>query len=410
VSGGCNPSTCIPFAELFSPANLPADTEAGVDAGLEMVEDASSDAEVTGIGPPVTSPHPPVYRTGVVTCSTDTAQDLTCPQAGWALQDGDFQPDTQWMVKLSADEVEDNHTGLVWQLGDTSNTYTYSQAIQQCESFKSAEASTGWRLPSVIELMTLIDNGVDLPSIHPYFNQAQSTNYWTSTLTATTTNLAWTVKFDYGEVIPLLMDSPLPVRCVLGKSAILNQGTGTGLRKAGPLTATTLTVQDATTALEWQRQDDGMRRDQKSGEDYCANLQLGGLSGWHLPNISELLSIVQYDAVNSNGVAIDSAFQSPKADLYWSSTQNEGAPTLSWSVTFNLGVVDGVTLTGLGFARCVRHIVPGPPLPTSSSCGCNVPGVSGRATAMVWASALAAALAILFRRSRSSRERKARSR
>jgi hypothetical protein len=407
VSGGCNPATCIPFAELFSPANLPADSDSGVDAGLEMVEeDGGSAASPTGIGPFVNSPHPAVYRTGVVTCSTDTAQDLTCPQAGWELQDGDFQPDTLTMAAPVPDEVVDGHTGLTWQSVEGSGTYTYAQASQQCASFKTAEAATGWRLPSVIELMTLIDNGVDLPSISPLFVGAQSTNYWTSTPTATANNLAWTVKFDFGEVIPLLMDTALPVRCVLGKSPILNVGSGTGLRKAGPLTATTLTVQDPTTLLEWQRADDGNRRDQKGGMDYCAGLQLGGLSGWHLPNISELLSIVQYDAVNANGVAIDPAFQNPKADLYWSSTQNEGAPTLSWSVTFNLGVVDGISVTGLGFARCVRHMaVPAP----ASSCGCDVPGVSGRATTMIWASALAAALAILFRRSRSSRERKARS-
>jgi hypothetical protein len=403
VSGGCNPATCIPFAELFSPATLPADTEAGVDANLEMVEDGGADAAgENGIGPPVTSPHPAFYRTGVVTCATDTAQDLKCPQAGWELQDGDFQPNLQAMTK-TADEVTDNHTGLVWQLGDTSNTYTYSQASKQCASFKSTEAATGWRLPSVIELMTLIDNGVDLPSIHPFFKAAQSTNYWTTTPTATTTNLAWTVKFDYGEVIPLLMDSALPVRCVRGKSSLLNVGS-VGLRKAGPLQTSPQTVQDVTTGLEWQREDDGTRRDQKSGMDYCANLQLAGLSGWHLPNISELLGIVQYDAVNSNGVAIDPAFQNPKADLYWSSTQNEGIPTLSWSVTFNLGVVDGLSVTGLGFARCVRHIVPPAASPAASSgCGCDVPGsASSRATAALLVSGLAAlGIAIFRRRSRT---------
>jgi hypothetical protein len=401
VSGGCNSATCIPFAEIFSPARLPADSDAGVDAGLQLEEDSSAGATVdAGIGPPVTSPHPPVYRTGVVTCATDTAQDLTCPQSGWALQDGDFQSNLQSLSKTAADEVTDNHTGLVWQLGDDGNTYTQAQAVQHCASFTSAEAATGWRLPSVIELMTLIDNGVDLPSIDPSFSGAQSTNYWTSTPTATANMLAWTVRFDFGEVIPLLMDSALPVRCVRSKSNILNVG-GVGLRKAGPLQATTDTVQDATTGLEWQRADDGTRRSQKGSMDYCADLQLGGLSGWHLPNISELLSIVQYDAINSNGVAIDPAFQNPKADLYWSSTQNEGAPTLSWSITFNLGVVDGISVTGLGFARCVRHIVP----PTaSSSCGCDVPGVSSRATAALWAAALAA-IAIFVRRFRA-RERK----
>ena len=166
--------------------------------------------------------------------------------------------------------------------------------------------------------MTLIDSGVYLPSINPYFNQAQSTNYWTSTPTASTNMLSWTVKFDFGEVIPYLQDTQLPVRCVRGKSTILNvagEDGGTGLRKAGPLTPTALTVQDTTTGLEWQRTDDGIKRSWKDSLDYCAGLSLGGLSGWHLPNISELLGIVQYDALNSDGVAIDPAFTGAQADL-----------------------------------------------------------------------------------------------
>jgi N-acetylneuraminic acid mutarotase len=407
VSGGCNPVTCIPFAEIFSPARLPADSDAGVDAGELLVEDSGPGAAVdAGPAPLPTSPHPPVYRTGVVTCATDTTQDLTCPQAGWPLQDGDFQPNGKGLVKTAKDEMTDRNTGLIWQLGDDGNMYTQPEAVQHCASFTSAEASTGWRLPSVIELMTLIDNGLQLPSINKFFTGAQSTNYWTTTPTASANMLAWTVKFDFGEVIPLLMDSSLPVRCVRGKSDILNAGdAGAGLRKAGPLKATTYTVQDTTTGLEWQRADDGTRRGQKDSDVYCANLSLGGLSGWHLPNISELTSLVQYDAINSDGVAIDPAFQNPQADLYWSSTQNEGIPTLGWTVTFNLGVVDGITVTGLGFARCVRHMVPPVAPAASSSCGCQVPGASGPGTAALCASALAA-FAILRRRPRA-RARKA---
>lgn len=398
VSGGCNPATCIPFAEVFSPANLPADSDAGVDAGAELMADGGAVAAVdAGAVPPPSSPHPRVYATGVVTCATDTMQDLPCPQPGWNLQDGDFQSNRQEFLQTAIDEITDLHTGLIWELNDDGSTYTQAQAVQKCANLTSSQASTGWRLPSVIELMTLIDNGIDLPSINPLFLGSESTNYWTSTPTAGANMLAWTVKFDFGEVIPLLMDTPNPVKCVRGASNVLNVG-NVGLRKAGPFKTTALTVQDATTGLEWQREDDATRRDQMGGMDYCANLQLGGLSGWHLPNISELLSLVQYDAVNANGVAIDSAFQNPKPDLYWSSTQNEGIPTLSWSVTFNLGVVDGLSVTGLGFARCVRHMVP-PPAP--SSCGCRMPGAPGRAPAVLSVS-LFAALAIFLRRLRRS--------
>jgi len=140
------------------------------------------------------------------------------------------------------------------------------------------------------------------------------------------------------------------------------------------------------TKLEWQRVNDGTKRSWKDSLDYCANLLLGGFSGWHLPNISELTGIVQYDALN-NGVAIDPAFEGAQGDLYWTSSQNEGLPTLSWTVTFNLGLVDGISVTGLGYARCVRHMES--QASSGSSCGCEVPGGSGRATGALWASALA---------------------
>jgi len=285
----------------------------------------------------------------------------------------------------------------VWQRGDDGKMYDQADAITHCAAFQSAEASTGWRLPSVVELMTLINDGVDQPSIDPSFTGAQSNNYWTSTPTATTGMLAWTVKFDFGEVVPLLTDSQLPVRCVRGTSTILNAGSD-GLRKAGPLTATADTVKDTTTKLEWQRADDGVRRTQQGSLDYCANLSLGGLSGWHLPNLSELSSLVQYDKP-TNGVAVDPAFQSPKGDLYWTSTQNEGIPTLAWTVTFNLGVIDGITVTGLGFARCVRHLEPST---SGSGCGCQMSGVPGRTGAAV---SMLAALALLVRRSRARTRR-----
>ena len=90
--------------------------------------------------------------------------------------------------------------------------------------------------------------------------------------------LAWTVKFDDGPVIPLLMDTQFPVRCVRGASRILNAGS-VGLRAAGPLVAMTQTVRDETTGLEWQRRDDGVRRSWNDSLSYCAGLSLGGLSG-----------------------------------------------------------------------------------------------------------------------------------
>jgi hypothetical protein len=343
----------MPWAELFSPASLPADKDGGVpEAGPSDSGPVDSGSPIPPAAP-ARSPHPPLYRTGTLTCATDTTQDLKCPVVGYDLEDGDFQPNAH-SFSATADEVTDAVTGLVWQRAADGTTYDNATAIKHCAALSSTEAKAGsFRLPSVVELMTLIDYGRDLPSVDPSFKGIQPTNYWTSTSVLGTQKLAWTVKLDFGEVLPLLDTSALPAVCVRGQSTVLNVASGT-VRKAGALTVQGETVVDATGGLEWQRQDDGVKRSWQDSLAYCSALSLAGKSGWHLANVGELSSIVEFDKAPS-GVNLDPAFQDGKADIYWTSSQNEGAPTLSWSITFNLGVIDGVTYTGLAYARCVRH-------------------------------------------------------
>jgi hypothetical protein len=142
-------------------------------------------------------------------------------------------------------------------------------------------------------------------------------------------------------------------------------------RKGGPLAASPQgdTVRDERTGLEWQRRDEGTKRSWKDSLAYCASLNLAGEDDWHLPNISELESIVEYGG-NPGDVKIDPIFENTAGDIYWTSSQNEGIPTLTWSITFNLGVVDGVTITGLGRSRCVRHLADKTRL-AGGGCGCH---------------------------------------
>lgn len=366
VSGGCNAATCLPWAEVFSPAGLPAET---ADGGLVVLDGGVDPPEPElDAGPPFTptgGPHPKLFRTGVFSCGTDTVQDLPCPIAGYPAQDGEFQPNTRPMVP-GADEVRDTLTGLTWQAKDDGRTYAQAAAVEACAAYGTGAAPAGqWRLPTVLELATINHYGKIGPSVDQAFAPGtQQTNYWTASPVAGSQLLFWTVKFDAGEVVPLLGDTPLPMRCVRGTLA---GGTPAGhLRLAGPLTAAADTVRDDLRGLEWQRRDDGQKRTWRESLDYCAHLDLGGKRDWHLPNTYELLSLVEFGSADA--VKIDPAFENTQGDLYWTGTFNEGIPTLSWSVTFNLGVVDGVTYSGHALARCVRHQQPPAAKPT---CGCQ---------------------------------------
>lgn len=364
IAGGCNAQTCLPWAEVFSPSSLPVDSDAGLlfDAGIKDSGTFAPDAEPMHAP---RSPHPLLYRTGQTTCATDDTQDLPCPVGGWPLADGDFQPNARSFEVVSAAVVRDPVTGLSWQASDGGGSYTQAEAVVHCAELESAGLPKGsWRLPSVVELSSLVHYGIKLPSIDPKFADTQPTNYWTASSLSATNGLAWTVKFDYGEIIPLLRGAMFPARCVTGQSEIL----GT-TRRGGPLAVTADTVRDERTGLEWQRRDEGTKYGWKDALSYCAGLSLAGEDDWHLPNVAELDGIIEYGGTPGD-VKIDPAFQNTGGDIYWTSSQNEGVPTLSWSITFNLGVVDGVTTSGLARVRCVRHLADKRRL-SGGGCGCS---------------------------------------
>jgi len=350
VAGGCNPSTCMPWAELYDPAGLPGELDGGVpqpgDPG--PMPDAGPSPVAKG------DPHPSAYRTGATRCAAAETQELDCPVAGFPYQDADFQDDTHPLKTTPSGDVEDPATGLTWQAHDDGKTYDAAGAAAAC--------AAPWRLPSVVELATIVDYGTNNPAMDPLFAGAQSTNYWTSTPAG---DQQWTVRFDYGEVIPSNKSSELPVRCVQGTMPTVPGH----VRQAGAFVANGAVVDDETSGLEWQRADDGVHRSWGDALTYCAGLSIDGKTGWHLPNVSELRGLVEYGGVADGGPAfgavLDPAFEG-RPDAYWTSTPNDGAPGLSLSVSFNLGVIDGVNTNGLARVRCVRHLRGG-----NGGCGCN---------------------------------------
>ncbi|MCX6051802.1 MAG: DUF1566 domain-containing protein [Campylobacterales bacterium] len=115
--------------------------------------------------------------------------------------------------------------------------------------------------------------------------------------------------------------------------------------------ANTKIVSDSVTGLEWQDDEIGKVKTWQSAIDRCENLTLDG-SGWRLPNINELKSILDKDRVNP---AIANAFtQTDITYYYWSSTEYNGYEDGAWVVDFYDGSArsnyKGTTL----FVRCVR--------------------------------------------------------
>lgn len=85
----------------------------------------------------------------------------------------------------------------------------------------------------------------------------------------------------------------------------------------------------------------------------CEGKTYAGYSDWRLPNVRELMSIVDYS--KDTGPAINAAaFPGTRTSTYWSSTTYMQNATLAWRVNFLDGGVN-VDLKTLGsYVRCVR--------------------------------------------------------
>ena len=117
--------------------------------------------------------------------------------------------------------VTDSKTGLTWQrcsagqsfaagtCSGTANSYTHEEALAY------AKTQTGWRLPNVKELSSLVDGSFIGPAINgTAFPATPSFFAWTSSPYASDPASAWVVLFAEGSVSSSSRSSPAHVRLV----------------------------------------------------------------------------------------------------------------------------------------------------------------------------------------------------
>jgi len=104
----------------------------------------------------------------------------------------------------SDDLVLDTETGLI--LARDANLpkgmQTWQDAINYCRNVVQLGNRKGWRLPTIEELMSLVDpsqSNPALPAGHPFIN-VQGTFYWSSTTYESSSSRAWFVSMNVGFV------------------------------------------------------------------------------------------------------------------------------------------------------------------------------------------------------------------
>ncbi|MDO8803550.1 MAG: DUF1566 domain-containing protein [Elusimicrobiota bacterium] len=85
----------------------------------------------------------------------------------------------------------------------------------------------------------------------------------------------------------------------------------------------------------------------------CETSGYAGYPDWRLPNIKELVSIVDYSTAASAKIN-GTYFLNTQANYYWSSTTYVPNTTYAWYVYFGNGSMDGSSKTGTYYVRCVR--------------------------------------------------------
>jgi uncharacterized protein DUF1566 len=146
---------------------------------------------------------------------------LVAGLAAWA-----GAPVGRYTVDAAAGIVTDNATGLVWQrcvLGvsgancdaGAARFASQADAASGCSSLNLGGWPTGWRLPTVKELQSIVDMRAVAPAIDSTAFPGGSTYYfWTSTPYAGDATRAWTVHFSGGFTPTYATTSTLEARCV----------------------------------------------------------------------------------------------------------------------------------------------------------------------------------------------------
>jgi hypothetical protein len=246
----------------------------------------------------------------------------------------------------TAGAVLDTVTGLRWQQNIDPTGYNWQNANGYCASLVVAGVG-GWRLPTVVELVSIVDFTRADPAVDAdAFPNTPVMPFWTSQTDTANSGLAWYVYFKNGgayngnDVLDVQQ-----VRCVLSASV------GRADVPSDCYAVANGTVLDTKTTLTWQQALDAGSYAWTDAQTYCATLDLDG-TNWRLPSMKELMTIVD---VTRADPAIDPAtFPATPSDYFWSSSPVVGSPNAAWGVNFNKGSAGAGPLDFTARVRCVR--------------------------------------------------------
>jgi hypothetical protein len=310
--------------------------------------------------------------TGQETCHDTQGQEVPCRGSG---QDAELRRGVSWPVprfEPGEEAVFDRLTGLVWtrdaNLAEFPLTWREALDFVARMNREKAFGCGDWRLPNRRELRSLMSHKTKNPALpegHPFENVFLGW-YWTSTTAAINTAYAWYVHMEgarmfYGQKEQFFLLWPVrgEGRGVLpatgqrechdaGGDVIACAGSGqdgefrTGHAWPEPRFAVSGgAVHDRLTHLFWRKEADlsGGKATWKEALGAVEELNRSGKegTGWRLPNVNELESLVDA-STHSPALPAGHPFRDVR-EAYWSSTTSMFEPDWAWALYLTKGAV-----------------------------------------------------------------------
>jgi len=302
--------------------------------------------------------------TGQLDCYNDTEMVPMCPTDSQSFfgQDANYTVESQCILPQIAlrensyvSIIEDSVTGLQWYEYMPIDWNSYIDIRNLCDNLEYG-GFNDWRMPTIYELHTIFNYGKHDPAVtKSVFKNIVSNKIWSKTAHPAIEKTLWIVdtEFGYTDYQKRAPDTGDPegtglggVLCVRGDEykftadsiELLNDGT----------------FYDTRNLRMWHAAASDEVKTWTEALSYCENSTLGGHDNWRLPNVTELMSLIDYNAAPDNFLAdLGGDSTSPK-EPFWTSTTFEAYPQNAWYVGFDDGLVMSAAKIAQLRVRCVR--------------------------------------------------------
>lgn len=277
---------------------------------------------------------------------------VALPFAVSTTQAAPITPTSDFTISSDGSVVTHNTTGLIWRrcsegqnwakthCSGTAKTYSWDQA--------SALPAGNWRLPTIAELVTIIEFDKYQNTINTtVFPNTPSDQYWSSSPYMDNKDAAWNVSFIYGDTGATNKSNRLYVRMVRGGPLpVLDPSVLPAYTPTSDFTDhRNGTVTHNRTGLMWKRCAEGEswtgsacggKAQSFAWSRYYNWEPYAGYYDWRVPSMSELLSIIEWGTVNAgpSNPSFNTAIFPGNNDYYWSSTVYGPKSDGAWVMLF----------------------------------------------------------------------------